>query len=39
MFTKIESTNMTGMERRSVLNQKSCGVTRLQVIMIQYAQA
>ena len=39
MFTKIDSTNMNGTLVRSFLNQKNCGETTLQEIIVQYAHA
>ena len=36
MFTKIETTNMIGIERRAHLNQKICGMKTLHENIVQY---
>ncbi len=37
MFTRIERTNTKIMLVRTFLNQKNCGTSTLQLIMVQYA--
>src|SRR5437868_2476339 len=39
MFTKIEMTNMNGTFVRSFFDQKNCGESTLQEIIVQYAHA